>query len=120
VAICAVVTGDAVAVNAALVAPAATVTDAGTVTDELLLARFTVKPLAGAGAVSVTAQASVAAPVSDAAAQLTALSAAGTRPVPLRVIAAVPAEVFVVSVTAPVTAPAAVGSNCTVKVADCP
>ena len=114
------VTADAVAVKPALVAPAATVTDPGTTTAALLLDRFTVKPPAGAAAVSVTVQASVAVPVSDAALQLTALSAAGTEPVPLRVITAVPAEVLVVSVTAPVAAPAAVGSNCTVKVADCP
>jgi hypothetical protein len=117
VAICAVVTGDTVAVNATLLAPAATVTDAGTVTAELLLARFTPNPPAGAGAVSVTAQASVADPVTDAALQLIVPSAAGTTPVPLRLIAAEPAEVLSVSVTAPVMAPAAAGSNCTVIVA---
>ena len=106
--------------NGTLVAPAATVTAAGTVTDELLLVRFTPNPPAGAAAVKVTVQASVAAPVSEPAAQLTALSAAGTKPVPLRLIAAEPDEVLSVSVTAPVMAPAAVGSNCTVSVADCP
>jgi hypothetical protein len=78
VAVCAVVTADAVAVKAALVAPAATVTDAGTFTDELLLDRLTVEPPLDAAAVSVTVQASVAAPVSEPAVHFTALSAAGT------------------------------------------
>jgi hypothetical protein len=45
-------------------APAGTVTDAGTVTALLLLDRFTLNPPDGAALVSVTVQASVAAPVS--------------------------------------------------------
>ena len=58
-------TAEAVAVNPALEAPAATVTEAGAVTAVLLLARLTTIALVAAN-VSVTVQASVAAPVSDA------------------------------------------------------
>ena len=75
VAVCAVETAAALAEKLALVAPEATVTEAGTVTDELLLARLTLKPELGAGLVSRTVQASVAAPVAEAALQLTPLSA---------------------------------------------
>jgi len=65
VAVCVVLTADAVALNPALDAPTGTVTDAGTVTAPLLLARFTSIALAAAP-VSVTVHASVPAPVSDA------------------------------------------------------
>jgi hypothetical protein len=67
------VTGVALAVNAALDAPAATVTEAGTVTALLLLVTLTEVAL-GAATVSVTVQASVAAPVSDELAHDTALT----------------------------------------------
>ena len=63
VAVCAVVTDVAVAVNPTLVAPATTVTVAGTVTAELLLARLIVTPLLVAAALSVAVQLSVPAPV---------------------------------------------------------
>ena len=99
--------------NATLVAPAATVTEAGTVTAELLLARSTPNPPAGAGAVSVTAQASVAAPVSDAALQLIEPSAAGPMAVPLKVIVCCEAlgtpPVLSVMVKTAVAAPATCG-----------
>jgi len=66
VAICVVLTADAVAVNAALVAPAGTVTEAGTLSAELLLASATANPPLGAAAETATAQASLPAPVTDA------------------------------------------------------
>jgi len=65
VAVCAVLTADTVAENAALVAAAATVTDVGTTTALLLLERPTLKPPVGADPVSVTVHASVPAPVID-------------------------------------------------------
>ncbi len=90
VTVCAVVTEDTVAVNAALVAFAGTVTVAGTDTAALLLDKFTVRPPLGAAALSVTVQASVPDPVMDVLPQESALSAAATDvPVPLRAIRAV-------------------------------
>ncbi len=112
VTVCGLVTADADAVNAALNDPAATVTDAGSVTALLLLAKLTVKAL-GAAAVSVTVQASVAAPVSDALLQVIPLRAGC--PVPLSAMVALAALLLIV--TAPVTAPATAGSNPTVSVA---
>jgi hypothetical protein len=77
-----VLTAEAVAVNAALEAPAATFTEAGTVTAVLLLARLTTIALV-ADDVSVTAHASVAAPVSEALPHETeARPAAAVAPVP--------------------------------------
>ena len=86
---CAVATEATVAVNPTLVAFAGTVTVLGTVTAELLLDRFTVSPLPEAGAVSVTVHASVPDPVIAPLLQYSALNAAETVPVPLRVISAV-------------------------------
>ena len=63
VAVCAVVTVVAEAVNLALVAPAVTVTVAGTETAELLLDRLTVSPPLGAAALNATVQVSLPAPV---------------------------------------------------------
>jgi hypothetical protein len=116
VAVCSVLTDEAVAVNPALEAPAATVTDAGTVTAALLLARFTVRGPAAAP-VSVTVQASVAAPVSDALPHVTPLTAGC--PVPLSAIVP-PLVALLPIVTVPLAAPATVGSNPTVSVAVCP
>jgi hypothetical protein len=116
VAVCSVVTDEAVAVNAALEAPAATVTDAGTVTALLLLARLTVRALAVAP-VSVTVHASVTAPVSDALLHVTPLTAGC--PVPLSAIVP-PLVALLPIVTVPLAAPATVGSNPTVSVAVCP
>jgi hypothetical protein len=116
VAVCAVLTEETVAVKVAVVAPAATVTEVGTVTAELLLARLTVKPPVGAAAFSVTVQLSVPAAVMELLAQLSALST-GT-PVPLRLTAVeAPVEELLVMVSELETAPAVVGSNCTVSVA---
>jgi hypothetical protein len=89
VAVCAVLTAEAVAVKAALEAPAAMVTEAGTVTALLLLARLTTVALVAAD-VSVAVHASVPAPVSDALLQETALRAGAAVcaacPVPLNAI----------------------------------
>jgi hypothetical protein len=120
VAVCAVLTAEAVAVNAALVALAGTVTEAGTVSAELLLASATANPPLGAAAVRLTVQASVTAPVSEALLQFTPASAAGATPVPLRLIVAVPPDALLLTVTAPVSDPAAVGSNDTFRTALCP
>ncbi len=106
------------AVKLALVAPAGTVTVAGTVTFELLLAKLIASPPAPAAAFKVTVQLSVPAPVIDPLAQVKPVNS-GT-PVPLRPITVdVPVEELLVSVSDPVAAPAAVGSNCTVNVAVC-
>src|SRR5580693_2795380 len=116
VAVCDKLTAVTVAENEPLVAPAATVTDVGTVTAELLLLRPTTKPPVAAAALSVTVQLSVPAPVIEPFAQVSPLST-GT-PVPLKPTTVdVPVDELLVRVSDPVTAPAAVGSNCTVKVA---
>ena len=105
-----------VAEKLALVAPAATVTEAGTVTEELLLARLTVSPLLAAATLSDTVQASVPAPVMDAFEQESPVSKG--RPVPLSaMVAALLVEELLAMVSVPLAAPAAVGSNCTVRVA---
>jgi len=111
-----VLTEDTVAVKLAVVAPAATVTLAGTTTAALLLARLKAKPPLGAAAFSVTVQLSVPAPVIDPLVQVRPLST-GT-PVPLKLTTVdVPLEELLVSMREPETAPAAVGSNCTARVA---
>jgi hypothetical protein len=116
VAVCDELTDVTVAENEPLVAPAATVTDVGTVTAELLLLRLTAKPPVAAAALSVTVQLSLPAPVIEPFVQLSPLST-GT-PVPLKPTTVdVPVDELLVRVSDPVTAPAAVGSNCTVKVA---
>ncbi|MGD1107619.1 MAG: hypothetical protein ABR865_11290 [Terracidiphilus sp.] len=108
-------TGEALAVKLALVAPAATVTEPGTVTSELLLARLTANPPLAAAAFNVTVQLSVPEPVIDELAQLSPLNT-GT-PVPLRPTTIdVPFEVLLFSESCPVSAPAALGSNCTLTV----
>jgi len=119
VAVCDVLTAAMLAVKLALVAPPATVTDAGTVTAELLLARLTVMPPLPAGELSVTVQASVPAPVIELLAQPSPVN--WEIPVPLRAITVVvPVDELLFSVSVPEDAPAAVGSNCTVSVADWP
>lgn len=70
VAVCDVVTPDTVATKLALVEPEGTDTETGTVTAPLLLARPTAMPLLGAGALKVTLQESVPAPIIDELAQL--------------------------------------------------
>ena len=110
-----------VAVKLADAAPAATETVAGTVTAVLLLARVTVEPPVAAATLTVTVQTSVVEPVTDKFAQVTPVILG--IPVPVRVIAVlVPAELLLLleMVNAPVTAPAAVGSNLTVKAVVCP
>jgi hypothetical protein len=82
----------------------------------LLLARLTANLPLAAAAFSVTVHKSVPALVIDPLLQLNPVST-GT-PVPPRLTAVeVPVEELLVRVSAPVAAPAAVGSNCTVNVA---
>src|ERR1700684_4388447 len=110
--VAAVVTEETVAVKLALVDPDATVNVGRTVTAELLLARFTARPPVAAAAFNDTVQLSVPVPVIELFAQLSPVST--DTPVPLKLMAIVaPVDELLVSVRAPVTAPAAVGSNCT-------
>jgi hypothetical protein len=116
VTVVAVVTAFTVVVKLPLVAPPANATLTGTVTAELLLARLTANPPPAAAAFSVTVQLSVPAPDIDPLEQVSPVSTG--RPVPFRLTAVdVPVEELLVSVSAPVAGPAAVGSNCTVSVA---
>jgi hypothetical protein len=109
VAVCAVLTAETVAEKPTLAAPAATVTEDGTVTAVELLDRVTTWPPVGAAAFNVTVQLSVAAPVSEALAQVRLLGIAC--PVPLRaMVEVVPVEELLVRVTVPLAAPAVVGS----------
>ena len=89
VAVCAVETAEAVAEKLALVAPEATVIEAGTATAVELLVSVTACPLVPAAELSVTVQASVAAPVTDALEQEIALSAGAGEPVEPEAFAAV-------------------------------
>jgi hypothetical protein len=73
VAVCVVLTALIDAENVAAVEPAGTVTEAGTATALLLLANVTAWPVLGAAPDNVAVQLSVAAPVMEVAAQLTAL-----------------------------------------------
>jgi hypothetical protein len=113
-----VVTAVAVAVNPALEAPAAIVTEAGAVTALLLLPRLTVTGLLAAD-VSVAVHASVAAPVSDALLQETALSVAPGSPVPLSAIVGA-LEALLPIVTVPLIAPVDAGSKPMVSAVVCP
>jgi hypothetical protein len=111
-----VLTDKTLAVKLAVVAPAGTVTEGGTVTAELLLATPTANPPLAAATFSVTVQLSVPALVIDALVQLSALNTG--LPDPLRLTTVdVPLDELLVKVNEPVSAPAAVGSNCTVSVA---
>jgi hypothetical protein len=117
VAVCAVDTAEMVAEKLALVEPEATVTVAGTATDALLLATLTVAPPVAAAGFTVTVQASVPAPVMEELVQESAVRT-GT-PVPLNATAVeAPVDELLASVSWPVAAPAAEGSNCTIKVTD--
>jgi hypothetical protein len=111
-----VLTDKTVAVKLATVAPAATVTEAGTVTAELLLARPTANPPLAAATFSVTVQLSVPAPVIDALLQFKPLNDGVPEPLRLTTVD-VPLDELLVKVNDPESAPAAVGSNCTVSVA---
>ena len=119
-----VVTAVAVAGKVAVVAPAATVTDAGTVTEVLPLERLTPKPPVAAAAFRATVQVSVAAPVTEALAQVRPVSATlDAVPVPLReTVADVPFKplLLLVIVSSPEAAPATVGSNFTLNTVVCP
>jgi hypothetical protein len=116
VAVVAVVTALAVAVKPVLVAPAGTVMFAGTVKEVLLLARLTANPPVAAAVLIEIVQLSVPAPVIEPLPQVNPLSTGN--PVPLSAIAdEVPFDELLVSVSCPVAAPAAVGSNCTVNAA---
>jgi hypothetical protein len=76
VAVCVALTADTIAVKVALLRFAPIATDEGTVRAESLLARLTVAPPLSAGALSVTVQLSVPAPVIVALVHETALTAA--------------------------------------------
>ncbi len=116
VTLCEVLTEFTVAVNPAVVCPAGILMDAGTVTDELLLVRPTVNPPLAAAVFNVAVQLSVPALVMEPLEQVNPTSA-GT-PVPLKLTAVeVPFDELLVNASEPETAPAAVGSNCTVSVA---
>ena len=116
VAVCAALTAEVVAEKLALVAPAAIMTEAGTATAAELLDKPTDCPPVGAAAFSVTVQLSVAAPVSEALAQLRLLSTAC--PVPFSaMVELVPVEELLVRVTVPLAAPDAVGSKPIISVA---
>lgn len=99
-----------------MVAPEATITEPGTVTAELLLARLTANPPLAAATFSVTVQLSVPAAAIDALVQVKPLKTGTLLPVRL-ITVEVPLEELLVKVSEPVSAPAAVGSNCTVSVA---
>lgn len=115
VTVCADVTEETVALNAALVAFAGTVTEDGTATELLLLDRATAMPLLGAAAVSATVQLSDPAPVIDVLPQereLSAAAGAAAVPVPLReTTAELLVEEVLAMVSEPEMAPAAVGLN---------
>jgi hypothetical protein len=111
-----VLTDETVAAKLAVVAPEATVTEAGTATAELLLARPTANPPLAAATLSVTVQLSVPAAVIDALVQLKPLNTGTLLPVRL-ITVEVPLDELLVKVNEPVSAPAAVGSNCAVSVA---
>jgi hypothetical protein len=82
----------------------------------LLLATLTANPPLAAATFSVTVQLSVPALVIDALLQLKPLN--DGVPEPLRLITVdVPLDELLVKVNEPLSAPAAVGSNCTVSVA---
>ncbi len=108
VADCAEATAVTLAKNAALLAFAGTVTVEGTFTAALLLNRFTLNPLAAAGALSVMVQRSVPAPMMDALLHVNALNVpvpiggvteALEAPVPLSAImAALPLEELLLTV----------------------
>ena len=117
---CADVTADTLATNPALVAFAGTITVAGKTTAALLLARLTLKPPLAAAPVSVTVQLSLPDPVIEPLLQERALNAAKAAvPVPVRLTTAVaPVDELLWIVSPPVTAPVAVGSNCTFSVTD--
>jgi hypothetical protein len=110
VTVCAVDTAEAVAEKLAPVAPAATVTVASTVTPVLLLERLTLIPPVAAAAFNVTVQATVPAPVMDEFAQDRAVRTGTPAPERLIVVDA-PVEELLESVSEPVVAPAAAGSN---------
>jgi hypothetical protein len=123
VAVCAEVTADMVAVNAAVVALAATVTVPGTDTAASLLDKFTLVPPLPAAELKVTVQVSEPEPVMDPLLQVIPLSVLEfvDWPVPLRLITAVgfDEELLVID-SWPESEPAAEGSNCTFTIAVLP
>ena len=101
VAVCAVVTADTVAVNAAVVAPAGTVTEAGTITAVLLLLNATAIPPVGALEASVAVQVSVPAPVNEALAHEIAVNAGAATPAALSLMVMLPPDELLVIVATP-------------------
>lgn len=118
VAVWVVVTEATVAVKAAVVAPGGTVTDPGTVTALSLLRRLIGRPPVPAAEFRVTEQASVPEPVKEPVAQLSPLSTPGVaRPVPLRLMVAVPGDALSLKVMIPLAVPVTVGAKVTVRAA---
>jgi hypothetical protein len=116
-AVCAVVTEVTFTVNDALDAVAGTVAEPGTVTEPLLLANPTLTPPVGAAPDRVTVHESVSAPVIEVFPQVTELTV-GTMAAPVPLILTETAGALLEMFNCPLTAPAVVGSNETVKVAD--
>jgi hypothetical protein len=114
VAVCAVSTPEMGTENLTVLVPAGTVTEEGTVTAVELLERLTTWPPVGAHALRVTPQLPTAPPVYDGLLQPSLLGTAC--PVPLSgIVEVVPVEELLVRTSAPVTAPATVGLNSTLK-----
>ena len=105
-----------VALKLAEFAPAATVNEEGTVTAELLLERLTVNPPVPAATFRLTVQGSVPDTAIDPLAHVSPPMV--DAPVPDRLtFRARPSEEVFVNVNSPVDVPAAVGSNCTLRLA---
>ena len=118
VTVCAVPTGDTVAMNPALVASAGTVTFAGTTTAALLLDRLTLSPPLAAAELSLTVQSSVPDPVLELLSQERSLNAgdggAFVIPVPFKLMTTLLlVETSLVTMRFPVAVPGLAGLNCT-------
>jgi hypothetical protein len=104
-------------VNVVVDADAGTVTDPGTVTELLLLANPTLTPPVGAAPVNVTVHESASVPVIEVLPQVTPLTV-GTTAAPVPLTLTERAGALLEMLSCPMTGPAVVGSNETVRVAD--
>ena len=119
VTVCGVAVAVAVRLKLAFFWPDATVTDAGTVTAVLLLAILTAIPLLSAEVFNVTVQVSEPDPLIEPVAQANPLTIG--MPLPDRpTLRAAPSEELLASDNCPLSLPAPVGSNCTLRSAVCP
>jgi hypothetical protein len=117
VAVCDELTDATAAVKLTLVEDAATNTEAGSVTAELLLARVTARPPAGAAEVKLTVQVSEPGPVRDGLVHDTLLTAAGATATAVRFITAVPCEELLAIVRTEAKVFACAEVNCRFNVA---